>query len=42
MVTHDLCMCEFIDRVLMMCDGKLVQIYAMPNEIMGLARGGRD
>lgn len=42
MVTHDLRMCEFVDRVLMMRDGKLVQVYATSEEIMGLARGGRE
>jgi len=41
MVTHDLRMCEFVDRVLLMRDGKLVQIYAERDEIMELARGGR-
>ncbi|HNS36899.1 MAG TPA: ABC transporter ATP-binding protein [Anaerolineaceae bacterium] len=41
MVTHDLRMCEFVDRVLLMRDGKLVQIYAERDEIMDLARGGR-
>ncbi len=41
MVTHDLRMCEFVDRVLLMQDGKLVRIYAGHDEIMELARGGR-
>jgi len=41
MVTHDLRMCEFVDRVLLMRDGKLVQIYATRDEILELARGGR-
>ena len=27
MVTHDLRMCQFVDRVLQMQDGKLVQVY---------------
>jgi len=36
MVTHDLRMCEFTDRVLMMRDGKLVKIYTGRDEIMGL------
>jgi putative ABC transport system ATP-binding protein len=41
MVTHDLRMCEFVDRVLQMQDGKLAQIYTERDEIMQLARGGR-
>jgi putative ABC transport system ATP-binding protein len=41
MVTHDLRMCEFVDRVLLMRDGKLVQIYTGREEIMGLVTGGR-
>ena len=40
MVTHDLRMCKHVDRVLMMRDGKLVQIYATKDEVMALARGG--
>jgi putative ABC transport system ATP-binding protein len=39
MVTHDLRMCQFVDRVLQMQDGKLVQIYEDKNEIMELAQG---
>jgi putative ABC transport system ATP-binding protein len=42
MVTHDLRMCEFVDRVLQMRDGKLVQVYTSRNEIMKLVKGGRD
>jgi putative ABC transport system ATP-binding protein len=42
MVTHDLRMCEYVDRVLMMRDGKLVEIYSTRDEIMKLVRGGRD
>jgi len=41
MVTHDLRMCEFVDRVLQMQDGKLVRIYTGRDEIMELVRGGR-
>lgn len=41
MVTHDLRMCEFVDRVLQMQDGKLVRIYSDRQEIMQLASGGR-
>ena len=39
MVTHDLRMCQFVDRVLQMQDGKLVQIYESKQEIMELAQG---
>ena len=39
MVTHDLRMCQFVDRVLQMQDGKLVQIYEDQDEIMDLAMG---
>ena len=41
MVTHDLRMCEFVDRVLQMQDGKLVRTYSTREEIMELVRGGR-
>jgi putative ABC transport system ATP-binding protein len=41
MVTHDLRMCEFVDRVLQMQDGKLVRSYTAREEILDLARGGR-
>ncbi len=41
MVTHDLRMVEFVDRVLQMQDGRLVKVYASRDEILGLARGGR-
>jgi putative ABC transport system ATP-binding protein len=40
MVTHDLRMCQYVDRVLMMRDGKLVQVFETKDEIMALARGG--
>lgn len=39
MVTHDLRMCQYVDRVLQMRDGKLVAIIDKPNEIMALAKG---
>ena len=42
MVTHDLRMCEFVDRVFMMRDGKLVRIYSTREEIMELVGGGRQ
>jgi putative ABC transport system ATP-binding protein len=38
-VTHDLRMCQFVDRVLQMQDGKLVQVYETKDEIMDLAMG---
>jgi len=40
MVTHDLRMCKYVDRVLQMRDGKLVQVYESKREIMELAKGG--
>jgi putative ABC transport system ATP-binding protein len=39
MVTHDLRMCKYVDRILQMRDGKLVQIYESQEEIQALARG---
>ena len=39
MVTHDLRMCQYVDRVLQMQDGKLVRIFSQPEEIQALARG---
>jgi putative ABC transport system ATP-binding protein len=39
MVTHDLRMCQFVDRVLQMRDGKLVAIIDKPAQIMALAKG---
>jgi len=38
MVTHDLRMCKYVDRVLQMRDGKLIAEYSAPQEIAGLAR----
>jgi len=38
-VTHDLRMCQFVDRVLQMQDGKLVRIFDKRNEIMELVKG---
>jgi putative ABC transport system ATP-binding protein len=38
-VTHDLRMCQYVDRVLQMQDGKLVRIYETKDEIMKLAMG---
>jgi putative ABC transport system ATP-binding protein len=42
MVTHDLRMCEYVDRVLLMRDGKLTKIYKTKKEIRQLARSGRE
>lgn len=39
MVTHDLRMCQYVDRVIQMQDGKLVKIYETKDEIMALAKG---
>jgi putative ABC transport system ATP-binding protein len=39
MVTHDLRMCAYVDRVLQMRDGKLVKIYTTPAEIAELVKG---
>ncbi|MFZ6026237.1 MAG: ABC transporter ATP-binding protein [Chloroflexota bacterium] len=39
MVTHDLRMCQYVDRVLQMQDGKLVKTLDERSEIMSLARG---
>jgi putative ABC transport system ATP-binding protein len=42
MVTHDLRMVEFVDKVFQMRDGKLVQIYETRDEILALSRGGQN
>jgi putative ABC transport system ATP-binding protein len=39
MVTHDLRMCSYVDRVLQMRDGKLVYEYSHRKEIDALAKG---
>ena len=39
MVTHDLRMCKYVDRVLQMQDGKLVREYTSRAEIDALAKG---
>jgi len=39
MVTHDLRMCQYVDRVLQMRDGKLVKVYEDRREILSLAKG---
>ena len=40
MVTHDLRMCIYVDRVLQMRDGKLVNIYTGKEEIARFIKGG--
>ncbi len=40
MVTHDLRMCQYVDRVFQMKDGKLAQVITDPAEIAALASGG--
>ena len=39
MVTHDLRMTQYVDRVLQMQDGKLVRVVDDRQEILALARG---
>lgn len=39
MVTHDLRMCQYVDRVLQMRDGKLVRVVEDKEEIKAMARG---
>ena len=39
-VTHDLRMCQYVDRVLQMQDGKLVRVYESKKEIKELATAG--
>ncbi|RJP48966.1 MAG: ABC transporter ATP-binding protein [Anaerolineaceae bacterium] len=39
MVTHDLRMCQYVDRVIQMQDGKLVKVYEDKKDIMALAKG---
>jgi len=39
MVTYDLRMVEYVDRVLQMQDGKLVRTVTDKDEIISLARG---
>ncbi len=39
MVTHDLRMVQYVDRVLQMQDGKLVKVVEKKKEIMALAKG---
>lgn len=42
MVTHDLRMCQYVDRVLQMSDGRLVRIYESRADILALARGAAE
>jgi ABC-type lipoprotein export system ATPase subunit len=37
MVTHDLRMCRYVDRVFQMIDGKLARIISSQDEIQQLA-----
>jgi putative ABC transport system ATP-binding protein len=39
MVTHDLRMVQYVDRVLQMRDGKLIKVYEDKKEILALAKG---
>ena len=39
MVTHDLRMCEYVDRVLLMQDGKLTRVISEAKEIREFSRG---
>jgi len=39
MVTHDLRMVQYVDRVLQMQDGKLVRVYEKKEDILALAKG---
>ncbi len=39
MVTHDLRMCKFVDRVIQMQDGKVSRVYEARDEIDALANG---
>lgn len=39
MVTHDLRMCGFVDRIFQMLDGHLVRVIDAPEEIQAFARG---
>jgi putative ABC transport system ATP-binding protein len=38
-VTHDLRMCQFVDRALQMQDGKLVRVHETRDKITELAAG---
>ena len=42
MVTHDLRMCEFVDRVLQMQDGRLVGVYSGSRNIKAFINGGQN
>lgn len=42
MVTHDLRMCRYMDRVLQMRDGKLVRIFETQEEILALSNGSLE
>jgi len=42
MVTHDLRMCEYVDRVLLMKDGQLVRVIKDEKEIKAFAQGAGE
>ncbi len=42
MVTHDLRMCEYVDRVMLMQDGKLTRVISEPKEIQQFAQGAGE
>jgi len=42
MVTHDLRMCVFVDRVLQMQDGRLVRVYRGTKDIKAFINGGQN
>jgi putative ABC transport system ATP-binding protein len=42
MVTHDLRMCEYVDRVMLMQDGKLTRVISKPKEIKAFAQGAGE
>jgi energy-coupling factor transporter ATP-binding protein EcfA2 len=41
MVTHDLRMCQFVDRVIQMKDGKLIRVIEEPEQIRAFAGGAQ-
>jgi putative ABC transport system ATP-binding protein len=42
MVTHDLRMCEYVDRVMLMQDGKLTRVISKPKDIKAFAQGAGE
>ena len=41
MVTHDLRLCQYVDRVIQMLDGQIQRVVDDPDEIYALANTGR-